>query len=618
MASLQKLISFCILIFLIRHVYSQQPYDESDCDAESEVPGSKYNCTPEDFPCQAYIVYRAQKDFQSISSISSLFNLSMPDILEINRMAEADSRNLTLGREIIIPVNCSCHNSFSQSVFIYNFSRTDHSLASVACGVFEALLKAQSLKEENPDFGRDDSASFMLKLPIRCACPNANQTRDGIKYLVTYPLIQNDHTDLIARKFGVSEAVIWDANELKSFTAIFPQTALLVPTKDVPTVNWDVQEDSPPTPRVATPLRKIEPSRKSGHLKLYTYLALGLLALIILLIAAVFTFTSIRKRSHPMSFQLLPPRTSVSSNVSPDLLNKMSELKQSLRNFSLEELKNATEHFNNEGCLIGKAVYKGKISGYDVAIEKMESKEATRDVIYILTKISHLNIVKLEGCCYGSSPYLVLEFAKYGSLRDCLSNIDVARQLTWARRTQIAFDLVVGLHYIHHCTKPSFVHRNVHSKNVLITKDWRAKVTGFRLAKPVTSIEENGIISWNESRVVGRKGYLAPEYLTYGLASLKVDVFAFGIVLLELLSAKEASTDGKLLMDSLNFLQEAGVEHSSGFLEKLNKFMDPVLEGDYPLADAVCLIFLAKACLHQDPNDRPSMDNVLKVLSRFV
>ncbi|WRX18647.1 Serine-threonine/tyrosine-protein kinase [Theobroma cacao] len=248
----------------------------------------------------------------------------------------------------------------------------------------------------------------------------------------------------------------------------------------------------------------------------------------------------------------------------------------------------------------------------------MNTEEAARHVIYILTKISHLNIVKLEGCCYGTNPYLVFEFAEYGSLRDCLSNANVARQLTWAKRTQIAFDLAVGLHYIHYCTKPSFIHHNIQSRNVLITTDWRAKITGFTLAKPVNSSEENGEISWNESVILGRKGYLAPEYLTYGLASLKLDVFAFGVVLLELLSAKEAAADGLFLKNPVISFEDAGHECSLGYLEKLKEFMDPVLEGKYPLVDAMCLAFLAKACVEQDPHHRPTMDNVIQALSRFV
>ncbi|EOY22274.1 Kinase family protein / peptidoglycan-binding LysM domain-containing protein, putative [Theobroma cacao] len=534
MVSLHKLISFCVLLFLIKLISSQQSYDDSSCTAES-VQNSKYLCTPKDFPCHTYVVYRTQKDFQSMSSIAPLFNLSMSHLLEINHMTDADSSNLKLGREIIIPVQCSCALTFSKAIFMYHFSSTD-SFASVACGVFQGLLKAQSLKEDNPDVKCNDPDDFMIKVPIRCACTNANQRRNGFKYLVTYPVIKNDNTDLIARKFGVPEETIWDANKLGPFSTIFPQTTLFIPTKDVPVVKWDVPEDLPSSPRVATPFVKIQPR---------------------------------------------------------------------------------TEDFN-EGSMTGKALYKGPFCGSYVAIEQMNTEEAARHVIYILTKISHLNIVKLEGCCYGTNPYLVFEFAEYGSLRDCLSNANVARQLTWAKRTQIAFDLAVGLHYIHYCTKPSFIHHNIQSRNVLITTDWRAKITGFTLAKPVNSSEENGEISWNESVILGRKGYLAPEYLTYGLASLKLDVFAFGVVLLELLSAKEAAADGLFLKNPVISFEDAGHECSLGYLEKLKEFMDPVLEGKYPLVDAMCLAFLAKACVEQDPHHRPTMDNVIQALSRFV
>ena len=119
---------------------------------------------------------------------------------------------------------------------------------------------------------RNVPGDFMIKVPIRCACPNLNQRRNGVKYLVTYPVIENDHTDLIARKFGVPEEIIWDANRLQSFPTIFPLTTLLVPTKDVPVVNSDVPEDLPSSPRVATPFMKIEPSnKKSKHLSSYIF-----------------------------------------------------------------------------------------------------------------------------------------------------------------------------------------------------------------------------------------------------------------------------------------------------------------------------------------------------------
>lgn len=268
--------------------------------------------------------------------------------------------------------------------------------------------------------------------------------------------------------------------------------------------------------------------------------------------------------------------------------------------------------------MIGKALYRGRIDGLNVAVKHMSSEDAARHIISILTKINHLNVLRLEGCCYGSTPYLVFEFAENGSLKDCLSNAKMSKQLTWAKRMQIAFDLAVAIHYIHYCTKPAYVHRNIDSTSALITMDWRAKISGFSLAKPLIWSNEKEETNWNESVVVGTEGYLAPEYLSDGIASLKVDVFAYGVVLLELISAKEVTVGGNFLKDSVNFLEDAGFETSSGSVDELKKFMDPNLEGDYQLGEAMCLALLAKACIQNDPLHRPTMNDVLKALSRIV
>ncbi|GMI95205.1 LysM-containing receptor-like kinase 4 [Hibiscus trionum] len=592
MVFLPNFIGLCVLVFLIDPISSLQSYDESNCSATSQVHEPNYLCTPEDLPCHTYVVYRVQKDFESMSSIASLFNLTMSDLLEINHMTEADSTDLKLRKEIIIPVECSCVRTISQSIFMYRISSNTTSLASVACGVFEGLSKVQSLHEENVDFELNLAGDLMIKVPIRCACPDANQSRNGVQHLVTYPVLVNDHTEIIARKFGVPKEIIWNANMMQSSPTIFPLTTLLVPTKDVPLMNPDVHEDLPSSPRVASPFEIIEPSKKSKHLSSYIFLGLGLFAGVILLIASMVAFCRTRKSRNPTSFQLLSGRSSVSSNVSPDFLDRVSELKQSLTNFTLEELRDATEDFN-EVSKAGKAVYRGKIGSYKVAIEQMNSDEAARRVFCILTKINHLNIVKIEGCCYGIDPYLVFEFAEYGSLRDCLSNANVARQLTWGKRTTIAFDIAVALHYIHYCTKPCFIHGNIHSKNVLITKDWRAKITGFTSAKPSISSEEDGEMSFD------------------------IDIFGFGVVLIELLSAKQGAEDGEVMKEFVNIFADPGIEGCSGYLKKLEQLMDPNMDPNYPLADALCLAFLAKACVESDPHHRPTMDNVIKALSRF-
>ncbi|CAK7357320.1 unnamed protein product [Dovyalis caffra] len=183
---------------------------------------------------------------------------------------------------------------------------------------------------------------------------------------------------------------------------------------------------------------------------------------------------------------------------------------------------------------------------------------------------------------------------------------------------QIAFDLSEALHYLHFCTTPAFVHQNVKTRNVLITAKWRVKICGFRLAKPVISDEEKEDIDWNKYVTPGREaGHWAPDYLTNGQASLQVDVFAFGVVLLELISGKDFTSDEKILKESFHFLFDGGFEDSSHCLEKLKEFMYPVLEGDYSLVDAMCLTFLAKGCMEEDPHHRPTMNDVLKALSRI-
>ncbi|KAF6140995.1 hypothetical protein GIB67_006624 [Kingdonia uniflora] len=249
----------------------------------------------------------------------------------------------------------------------------------------------------------------------------------------------------------------------------------------------------------------------------------------------------------------------------------MSKLKHSLLNFSLEELRLATANFS-EDSLVGGSVYHGTVGESHFAIKEMGSKMEAHQVIDILTKRNHLNIAKLQGFCFGIRPYLVFEFAKLGSLRGILSNAKLATELTWAKRKQIAFDLAV-------------------------------------------EVEKN---SWYESVIVGRNGYLAPEYLYHGLGSPKVDIHAFGVVLLELMSAKKAVMEGCMLKKCVGFMADGGIEGSSGCLKKLKGLMDSSLDRDYPLGDALCLALLAKGCVEEDPQHRPNMNDVLKALFRIV
>lgn len=189
-----------------------------------------------------------------------------------------------------------------------------------------------------------------------------------------------------------------------------------------------------------------------------------------------------------------------------------------------------------------------------VMIKQMRFEDTFR-AIDVHSKINHINIVKLHGVCCGetdfSCSFLVFELPGNLSLRDCLSN--QSNPLRWDQRLQIAFDIATGLHYLHCCIFPSYAHMNVHSRNIFVTENFRAKLGGIG-ANPAI-------------------GFSIGNY--NGLTSDKVDIFAFGVVLLELISARK-DMDGKLLKDSIKFLRGAS---KGGCFNELRNFIDPRLGG---------------------------------------
>ncbi|XP_019251923.1 PREDICTED: protein LYK5-like isoform X2 [Nicotiana attenuata] len=283
-------------------------------------------------------------------------------------------------------------------------------------------------------------------------------------------------------------------------------------------------------------------------------------------------------------------------------------IKYTLGEYNIDELKRATDHFS-EGTKISDNVYKGCVDNDEVLIKKIRFED-TKQVIDVHSRINHVNIVKLKGVCYGeddiSGSYLVFEYPSNGTLRDCLSNS--LASLSWHKRTQIAFDIATGLHYLHFCTIPPYTHMNINSKNIFLTPNWRAKLAVFGAKAVIGTTKEIGSIG-------SLGGWIAPEHLVHGSVSEKVDIFAFGVVLLELISGKE-DVDGNFLRDSITFLR--GGDNEGRCFEQLKNFIDSSLMEDYPLAEALCLAVLAKACIEDDPFHRPSMDDIIKVLARMV
>ncbi|CAK9165206.1 unnamed protein product [Ilex paraguariensis] len=609
----------------IGSVCAQQSYDGTLCSSDANYPGTRYTCNSLQKSCQTFLVYRANEQFQTVSDISSLFSMDPDELLTLNNVTS--SQILKPGREVLVPINCSCSDKFFRANFSFIVPLGSTTFTEIACGVFEGLVKSVTLADENLPLQNNLNVGSMLHVPLRCACPDDNfSSSSGVKYLVTYPFVEGDDTDKISKKFSIPLDDLWEANHLDPNPTVYPNTTVLVPLKGEPVLNFNIPDIQPPTPGFL-PTRSVEQGTKPKQLeKLYiagsvigfslllvTLLALGLYVKALNKWKAEHFQSSMARNSltpcsSPRSSQLsgpTPRSSTTNSCLSPDLL---VGIKYSLCNYSAEELRRATKDFSQDAQIIDY-VYKGLLENIEVMIKQMRFED-TRQIIDVHSKINHVNIVKLLGVSYGENDfswsYLVFEFPTNGCLRDYLSSS--SNPLRWRQRTQIAFDMAMGIHYLHYCMVPPYIHMRINSRNIFLMSNWRAKLAVFESISAVGSSKEIETMS-----NIG--GWVAPEHLLNGLASEKADIFAFGVVMLELISGKE-DLDGKLFKESIGFLGGSATE--GGCFEQLKIFLDPRLKDDYPLAEALCLAVLAKACVEDDPMHRPSMDDIIKVLARMV
>lgn len=218
-------------------------------------------------------------------------------------------------------------------------------------------------------------------------------------------------------------------------------------------------------------------------------------------------------------------------------------------------------------------------------------------------------MVRLEGFCIDpeeANCYLVYEYVENGSLHSWLHE-NKNEKLSWKTRLRIAIDVANGLQYIHEHTRPKVVHKDIKSSNILLDSNMRAKIANFGLAKSGC----NAITM----HIVGTQGYIAPEYLSDGVVSTKMDVFSFGVVLLELVAGREAvDEEGKVLWTSVHGILDGKDERR---MKRLGEWMDSNLLNEPCSMDSVMSVMaVAVACLHKDPSKRPSMVDIVYALSK--
>ncbi|KAI5669747.1 hypothetical protein M9H77_19600 [Catharanthus roseus] len=286
--------------------------------------------------------------------------------------------------------------------------------------------------------------------------------------------------------------------------------------------------------------------------------------------------------------------------------------KPSWRNFSFQELSEATDNFSPDK-LLGKgghaAVYKGCLSdGQIVAVKKITKKEKNDEdrvgdflsELGIIAHINHPNAAKLIGFSADSGLHLVLQFLPHGSLASVLHGSN--ENLEWKQRYKVAVGVAEGLNYLHCDCQRRIIHRDITASNILLTEDYEPQISDFGLAKWLPEKWIHHVVS----PIEGTFGYMAPEYFMHGIVHEKTDVFAFGVLLLELITGRRAVDSSR----------QSLVMWAKPFLEKNNikEIADPRLGDKYDVIEMKRAMFTASICINHLPNMRPNMKRVVQLL----
>lgn len=292
---------------------------------------------------------------------------------------------------------------------------------------------------------------------------------------------------------------------------------------------------------------------------------------------------------------------------------------------SIQVLRNVTNNFSEENIL-GQGgfgtVYKGELhDGTKIAVKRMECAVITgkgitefKSEIAVLTKVRHRHLVGLLGYCLdGNEKLLVYEYMPQGTLSRHLFNWpeEGRAPLEWTRRLTIALDVARGVEYLHGLAHQSFIHRDLKPSNILLGDDMRAKVSDFGLVR--LAPEGKGSI---ETRIAGTFGYLAPEYAVTGRVTTKVDVFSFGVILMELITGRKA-LDESQPEDSMHLVTWFRRMHINK--DTFKKAIDPTIDlNEETLASISTVAELAGHCCAREPYQRPDMGHAVNVLSSLV
>ncbi|KAK1365246.1 U-box domain-containing protein 34-like [Heracleum sosnowskyi] len=282
------------------------------------------------------------------------------------------------------------------------------------------------------------------------------------------------------------------------------------------------------------------------------------------------------------------------------------------KRYSRDQIEVATDFFS-ETKVVGVGsygkVYKCKLDHTPVAIKVLSPDASDRKdeflrEIEVLSQLRHPHIVLLLGAC-PEIGCLVYEYMENGSLDDHIFSRNSNQSLPWVIRFRMVFEVACGLSFLHNSKPEPIIHRDLKPGNILLDRNFVSKIGDVGLAKLITDVVPDNVTEYGNSVLVGTLCYMDPEYQRTGTVRPKSDLYGFGIIILQLLTAQHPNG----LIPRVENAFESG-----SFSDVLDKSIT-----NWPLAETKKLAQVALKCSTLRCRDRPDLDTeVLPVLKKLA
>ncbi|XWS36979.1 hypothetical protein CRYUN_Cryun19dG0003900 [Craigia yunnanensis] len=293
------------------------------------------------------------------------------------------------------------------------------------------------------------------------------------------------------------------------------------------------------------------------------------------------------------------------------LKNALTGHVQQYQKFTWEEIVSATSSFSEDlrvGMGAYGTVYKCMLHHTAAAVKILHSKDNSRSKQFqqeleILSKIRHPHLLILLGACPDHG-CLVYEYMENGSLEERLLRKNNTPPIPWFERYRIAWEVASALLFLHNSKPEPIIHRDLKPANILLDHNFVSKIGDVGLSMMLSTDPSSTSTMYKDTGPVGTLCYIDPEYQRSGLISPKSDVYAFGMVILQLLTAKPAIALTHVVETAIDDDNLAGILDSEA--------------GNWPVEETKELAILGLSCAELRRKDRPGLkDQVLPVLEKM-